>query len=209
MTADLLAADLLSLVPQYGLVLLGLGTFLSCLALPVPTSLMMLSAGGFVAAGDLVGWQVVGAALGGAVLGDQAGYRIGRAGGGLGRALITTDRQRNRSRARLVAKAARLLHRHGTLAVFVSRWLVSPLGPYVNFASGAAGLGWAGFTRAAIAGETIWVAIYVGLGAAFADDLLALADLMSSVSGLLVAVAVVALSGLWLRAALRGRRNSA
>lgn len=198
----------LSLVPQYGLVLLALGSFLSCLALPVPTSLMMLSAGGFVAAGDLVAWQVVAAALGGAALGDQAGFRIGRAGGGLERRQRQDPHHADRSRARLMAQAVDLLRRHGMLAVFLSRWLVSPLGPYVNVAGGAAGLGWAPFTRAAIAGEVVWVALYVGLGAAFADDLLAMADLLSSASGLLVALAVMAGAGLWLRAALRqGRRE--
>ena len=49
---------ILALVPTYGLLLVALGTFLSCLALPVPSSLIMLSAGGFAAAGDLVLWQV-------------------------------------------------------------------------------------------------------------------------------------------------------
>ena len=48
----------LALVPSYGLLLVALGTFFSCLALPVPSSLIMLSAGGFAAAGDLVLWQV-------------------------------------------------------------------------------------------------------------------------------------------------------
>ena len=44
---------LLALVPQYGLWLLAATTFFSCLALPFPASIMMLTAGGFVAAGDL------------------------------------------------------------------------------------------------------------------------------------------------------------
>ena len=34
---------ILALVPTYGLLLVALGTFLSCLALPVPSSLIMLS----------------------------------------------------------------------------------------------------------------------------------------------------------------------
>ena len=74
-----------------------------------------------------------------------------------------------------------------------------------DFAGGAARLDWGRFTRAGIAGEAVWVALYVGLGAAFADDILALADLLGSVSGLLAAVAVAAALGLWLRAALRQR----
>jgi membrane-associated protein len=108
-------------------------------------------------------------------------------------------------RAALMDKAAGYLRDRGVWAVFFSRWLVSPLGPYVNFVGGAARLDWAGFTRAAIAGEVVWVTIYVGLGAAFADDILALADLLGSASGLLAALAVAGALMLWLRAALRNR----
>lgn len=77
-----LSGWLLGLVPTYGPWLIGASTFLSCLALPVPVSILMLTAGGFVASGDLGALQIVVAALAGEVLGDQAGFRIGRIGGG-------------------------------------------------------------------------------------------------------------------------------
>jgi membrane-associated protein len=47
---------LLALVPTYGPWLLLACTFLACLALPVPASVLMLGAGSFVAAGDLSPW---------------------------------------------------------------------------------------------------------------------------------------------------------
>ena len=58
---------LLALVPQYGLWLLFFVTLFSCLALPLPASIMMLTAGGFAAAGDFLLWQAVLAALAGAL----------------------------------------------------------------------------------------------------------------------------------------------
>jgi len=70
----------LSLVIQYGVIILFVTTFLSCIALPVPASLVMLAGGGFAANGDLSLAGVLGAAYLGAVLGDQAGFRIGRSG---------------------------------------------------------------------------------------------------------------------------------
>lgn len=191
---------ILALVPVYGLALIAVATFLSCLALPIPASLVMLSAGGFAASGDLVLWQAGAAALAGAVAGDQLGYRLGR----LGQRLLA-GRTLPPRRAALMAKARTYLQDNGAWAVFFSRWLVSPLGPYVNFAGGAVRLDWGAFTRAGIAGELVWVAIYVGLGAAFADDILALADLLGSASGLLAALAVAGVLGVWLRAALRHR----
>jgi len=194
---------ILALVPVYGLALIAIATFLSCLALPIPASLVMLSAGGFAAVGDLVLWQAGAAALAGAIAGDQLGYQIGRVG-----ARALAGHPLSPRRAALMAKAARYVHDKGAWAVFFSRWLVSPLGPYVNFAGGAAQLDWARFTRAGTAGETVWVTLYIGLGAAFADEILALADVMGTASGLLAALAVAAALALWLRAALRQRSEA-
>jgi membrane protein DedA with SNARE-associated domain len=189
---------LIALVPVWGIGLVAVATFLSCLALPVPSSLVMLAAGGFAASGDLALWQVALAALAGAVAGDQVGYRLGRIGGRLAA---------RGAAAEVLGRARALLEARGPWAVFFSRWLVSPLGPYVNFAAGAARLPLARFTPAAIAGEIVWVAIYVGLGAAFSDRILALADILGSASGLLAALAIAALLGLRLRSALRQRHR--
>jgi membrane protein DedA with SNARE-associated domain len=193
--------SLLALVPVWGLWLVGATTFLSCLALPVPASLVMLAAGGFAAAGDLVLWQVAGAALAGAVAGDHAGYLIGRRAG----AAVLARLARAPARAAAVARARATLHRNAAATVFLSRWLLSPLGPYVNLAGGATGLPLVRFTPAEIAGETLWVAAYTLLGYAFADRIVALGGLLGNASGALAAGAVAVLLGLRLRGALRDR----
>ncbi|MDU8913027.1 DedA family protein [Aestuariicoccus sp. MJ-SS9] len=180
----------LSLVPVYGPVALLTVTFLSCLALPVPSSLMMLTGGAFVASGDLEALSVVAAALGGSVLGDQAGFAIGRRGSGLLARL-----GRDPKRAKMLDRARSRLHARAATTVFLTRWLFSPLGPYVNFAGGAAGLGWARFSLASVLGESVWVTLYIGLGAAFASQLEALSDMLGAVSGLLVALLLTVLSG--------------
>lgn len=192
----------LSLVPEYGAALVGLVTFLSCLALPVPSSLVMLAAGAFVAAGDLAAVSVIGAALGGAVAGDQAGYALGRWGGGpLWRRL-----KRRPGSAAMVARADAKLKARALPTVFFSRWLFSPLGPYVNLLSGAAHLPHLRFTLAGIAGEALWVGLYTGLGAAFAAQVETLGETLSTVAGTLAAGLVTVLLGraLW-RAAHEGR----
>ena len=53
--------------------------------------------------------------------------------------------------------------------------------------------------------EVVWVTLYVGLGAAFADDIVALADMLGNASGLIAAGVVAGALALWLRAALRHR----
>ena len=64
---------ILALAADYGVPLLFCVTFLSCLALPVPSSLLMLASGGFAAAGDLSLPAVAAAAFCGAVIGDNTG----------------------------------------------------------------------------------------------------------------------------------------
>ena len=192
---------LLGLVPTYGLWLVAVATFLSCLALPVPSSLMMLTAGGFTATGDLGLWPVLGAAYGGAVLGDQSGFALGRSGGP---ALLARVGRRPR-RAALIGRAEAMMARRGMAGIFLTRWLFSPLGPWLNFAAGAARMGWARFALAGAAGEAVWVALYVGLGRAFAGNIEAANDLLGSALGMLAAGAVTVALGLWLRAVLRER----
>lgn len=190
------------LVSEYGTWALMLTTFLSCLALPVPASLAMLAAGGFVAAGELSGPLVILAAFCGAVLGDQVGYGLGRFGSGF------VDRMAEHpGRGAVFRTASEDLHRRGTSLVFFSRWLVSPLGPYVNFVAGAAGLRWPRFLLADLAGEAVWVGIYVGIGMVFAGNITLVADILGNLSGLLAAMAVALGAGLWLRRSARHHRN--
>lgn len=191
--------DLIALVPLYGAWMIAVVTFLSCLAVPVPASLFMITAGGFVASGDLAPLQTFGAAAGGAILGDQAGYALGRQGG---RHLLARI-GKHPKQAKLIARAITLLHDRGWLGVFLSRWLFSPLGPWLNLAGGAGRLDWRTFTQAGIAGEALWVTIYVGLGWAFSGHIALLADLLGSASGFLAAFAIAIGLGFWLRAALR------
>jgi membrane-associated protein len=187
---------LLALVPTYGPWLLAVATFLSCVALPIPASILMLAAGGFVAAGDLVLASTAGAALGGAVAGDQAGYGAGRFGAAR---FIRTDG----GTAGLFARTTDMLARRGGLAVFFSRWLVSALGPYVNLVGGAAGLPWARFTLWSVAGEAVWVGLYVGLGYIFAGNLEAASAQAVNILGFLAAGVVALGLGAWLWSSLR------
>ena len=185
---------LLGLVPQYGLWLLAATTFFSCLALPFPASILMLTAGGFAAAGDLVLWQAFLAAATGAVAGDQLGYWAGR---GLGLSFLTRLRA-DPGRDRLLARADALMARKGVLAVFFSRWLVSPLGPWVNLLAGSTGYGWARFTAAGVAGEAVWAGLYVGTGYGFAGNIQAASDMLGSVLGMVGGAGAVVALGYWL-----------
>ena len=196
-----MTAWLLALVPQYGLWLLAATTFLSCLALPFPASILMLTAGGFAAAGDLVLWQAFLAAAAGGIAGDQLGYWAGR---GLGTPALARLR-RDPARDRMLARADALMQRRGIMAIFLSRWLVSPLGPWVNLIAGSTSYRWARFTLAGVAGEAVWAGLYVGAGYGFGGNVEAASDMLGSVLGLVGAVGAVLALGYWLFTSKQGQ----
>lgn len=190
---------LLGLVPVYGLWLLAVVTFLACLALPVPCSILMITAGGFVGTGDLVLWQVMGAAIGGAVLGDQVGYRAGLWGGHRLLSRLAADPRRGA----LIRRAVEMMERRGAVGIFLTRWLFAPVGPWANLAAGAAAFPYARFTLWAVAGECVWVGLYVALGYGFAGNIEAASDMAGSVLGILAGVAAMLGFGYWLAASYR------
>lgn len=194
---------LLGLVPEYGLWLLGVATFLSCLALPIPASILMLTAGGFVAAGDLAMMPTLLAALAGAVAGDLTGFAVGRRGG----AGLTAWLHREPVRAKLITRARQMMDRQGMIGIFLTRWLFSPVGPYANFVAGAIGFGWPRFALAVVVGEAVWVTLYVGLGRSFAGNLEAASAFAGSILGVAAGVGAMLGLGLWLRATLRAERE--
>lgn len=185
---------ILALVAEYGVALVAIAAFASCLAVPIPTGLIMLAAGAFVASGDLVAWQVALAAFAAAVAGDQTGFRIGRLGG----ARLGADAALSPRRAALLGRARRVVDRWGGVGVFFSTWLFAPLGPWVNLIAGATGLNWLRFTLWDAAGEAIWVGFYLGIGYLFAGRIVELASVLGNSVGLLVASLASMVLGLML-----------
>ncbi|SEK41175.1 DedA family protein [Pacificibacter marinus] len=191
-----------ALITTYGYIGVFVCAYLSCLLVPVPTSLMMLAGGALAASGDLSAPILITAAFTGAVLGDQTGYFIGRR---FGRRALTRLSY-NRARAKVIARAEQTVEDRGGIGVFFSTWLVAPLGPYVNVVAGAAGLKWARFTVADILGEAIWVNLYIWLGFAFAGSLTLVAELVGDVMGLIAALVIAASAALWIAHVLRAQR---
>lgn len=191
-----------ALITDWGAWVILASAFLSCLALPIPTSMMMLAGGAFIASGDLAAPAVIAAAFGGAVVGDQTGFFLGRWGG----APLLERLSRNPTRKAVIARARKLVEQRGGTGVFLSTWALAPLGPWVNFVAGATGLGWRRFSLADITGEAIWVTLYVGLGFAFGAQIEMIADLIGNIVGLLVALVVAGGALWWIRAALKAQK---
>jgi membrane protein DedA with SNARE-associated domain len=179
---------LMTAVTDYGGAALAVILAINCLGVPFPTSLIMLAAGALAADGELDATVSFAGAAGGAFLGDQIGYWIGRLGGPPLAAAIA----RRFGVGAAIARAEAFGRRWGAVGVFLTRWLFSPLGPYVNLVAATGGMGWPAFALWSGLGESLWVVLYIGLGYAFADEVQALADLLGNAVWLVIAVAVAA-----------------
>lgn len=191
--------EILGLVGSLGPWFLVLITALGCLGIPLPASLAMVMAGTFIASGDMSAFWVVSAALAGAVIGDHIGFFSGR----MARAPLVRFLDASPARARSHARAQDLTARWGGAAVFLSRWLLSPLCPVVNLVAGAGQMPWHRFARAEITGELVWVSLYTGIGYLFAGEIAAALALLGDALWFIVALVVAAVLGLRVRKVLR------
>ncbi|HLY17696.1 MAG TPA: VTT domain-containing protein [Bryobacteraceae bacterium] len=169
---------ILAAVSQYGLPAVFAVTVVAAIGVPLPVTLLLIVAGSLAAQGVMpLGWAIS-LASAGAVAGDQIGYAIGRWGG---HALVSRFVKLLGGPQR-IAQAQAQARRWGGLGVFLSRWLLTPLGSVVNFASGIASYSWLHFAIWDVLGETLGAVLYIGLGRAFSDRVLALGDLMSNIT---------------------------
>ncbi len=183
--------QLLAALVLYGAPVLFVVLVVAAAGLPLPATLLLIAAGAFVEQGSLSFWQVLGLGVMAAVLGDQIGFWIGRRGGH--HLAVRFSRWFGGEERLLQAEAA--TKRWGGLGVFFTRWLVSPLGPAVNLVCGATAYPWLMFLGFDLAGELVWVVLYVMLGRLFSDRVQALSTLLGNVVWALVGLVAVVVLG--------------
>jgi len=196
--------QLLSLVSQYGAPALFLVVAIAAVGAPLPITLLLIVAGSMVAQGAMNLWWVIGAASLGSILGDQAGYAIGRWGG---QAAVTRLSRWMGKRVDLQAMEAKARNWGGP-GIFLTRWLLSPLGPWINFASGTAGYPWHRFIFWDSLGEITGAVIYISAGRIFSDRVMALDGVLGNATWAVVGLLAAGILGRQLVAYLRRARAS-
>ncbi len=176
----------LALIPDYGLFIVFGTVVLACMAVPLPASVLTLTAGSFAAVGDLSLVSVLTTVFAAFAIGDQAAFLLARR---FGRKPVVHLSKSPRF-GPIIQRSETLLQRRGALAVFLSHTIFSPTCPYVTYLSGAGGLTWSWFTAAALPSAAVWTAGYVGLGYIFAAQLEQVATLISNFFGIVLAMAV-------------------
>jgi membrane protein DedA with SNARE-associated domain len=176
---------------QYGLPVLFGVILAASLGVPLPATLLLLTAGAAVAQGALNVWWVIGLASCAAILGDQLGYAVGRWGS---QRLVGHLHLWSGGSAQ-VAHAEQVAQRWGGTGIFLTRWLLTPIGPVLNVTSGAAHYTWSRFVCFDVAGEVVWVALYVALGWMFSEQVQSMSAALGDVTWVLVALAAVLVLG--------------
>jgi membrane protein DedA with SNARE-associated domain len=155
----------LAALTQYGAPALFVVVAIAAIGVPVPVTLLLIVTGSLAAQGAINVWLAIAIASAGSVAGDQIGFAVGRWGGKKLVAKFTKmlgDVERIR---KLDARAKKW----GGAGVFFSRWLVTPLGPWINLASGAADYSWLRFALWDFLGESFGAALFIWLGHVFSD----------------------------------------
>ena len=187
---------------QYGAPALFGIVAIAAVGLPLPVTLLLLIAGSMISQGAMNLWLAIGAAGAGSILGDQAGYAIGRWGGPKAVAKVSNLFGKKGSVEAVEARA----RAWGGPGIFVTRWLLSPLGPWINLASGTAGYPWHRFLFWDVLGELTGAALYISLGRYFSDRVIALDGVLGNVTW--AAVALLAAIFLGVRLVSYLRRNA-
>ena len=191
---------LLNGLSTYGAVLLGIALLFGALGLPVPGTLLVIAAGALVRQETMSGSTALLVGLLGAVSGDVASYVMGRCGTGW------IQRRLKDSGAWRAAQAQ--FQRRGALAVYVTRFLFTPLAIPTNLIAGGSDYNFGRFLSYDVAGEITWLVLYGGLGYTFGNQWEAISEFVSDSTGYLVAAAAVGMVVYYLIGHQRRQRNA-
>lgn len=183
--------QLLEAVLLYGLPVLFGVILIASVGVPFPISLTLVAAGSFVKQGEMKLGPVIIVASAAAILGDQIGYGVSRWGG---RSLVDRITRRLGGAAQ-IKRAEAVSKKWDGPGIFFSRWLVTALGPWLNFTSGISRYPWRSFIVWDAPGQVLWVVLYVMLGYVFSDRVQYIAEILGNLGWAILALIVAIILG--------------
>jgi membrane protein DedA with SNARE-associated domain len=173
----------LAALVTYGPLALGIALLLCGAGLPLPGSILLVAAGAFARQGMMVWHWAFLAALLGAVIGDNIAYGFGRLGG------TWTETRFGNSGA--WQSALDQFNRRGAWTIFLTRWLITPIGAIISMIAGISHFVWHRFLLLDVAGETMWVSIYWSIGWVLGSQWQAASTFLTDFSGLILGVSLL------------------
>ena len=175
------------LVASYGylflLALVGIESF----GVPLPGETALVVAAALAAQGKLDIWLVIAAAAAGAIIGDNAGYWLGRKGG---IALVRRYGQKVGLNEAKLDRVHAFFERHGAKTIFIGRF-IALLRSWAAALAGVARMPYHTFSLYNALGGITWAGIFGGLGYAFGRNLPLLERYVGQISLALVLLAAL------------------
>ncbi len=183
------------LVASYGYVVLFFLVGLESLGIPLPGETALVTAAAFAALGHLSIYAVVATAAAAAIIGDNGGYWIGRAGG---IALVRRYGRLIHLNESHLERAHRFFERHGPKTVFIGRF-IALLRTWAAVLAGAARMPYGSFMLYNALGAVCWAVVFGALGYVFGHNLPQLERYIgqASLAGALLIALVVGLGLGW------------
>ena len=167
----------------YGPLTLGLAMLLGPLGVPLPTPLITLAAGAFVRQGSFNWISALLLGLSGALVGDGLGYAIGHLAKGWVKCHL--------SRSEAWQKASDRFSQNGGLAIYLTRFVLTPLAVPTNLIAGGSAFSYWRFLAYDVAGTLSFLLLFGGLGFAFGDQWQIISQALSRYIGWIAGVLVV------------------
>ncbi|MBI5838658.1 MAG: VTT domain-containing protein [Chloroflexi bacterium] len=187
---------LLTQIINYGAPIIGGIVLIGAIGLPLPCTLLIIAAGAFARQG-ILSWPVTAlVGLVSVVIGDGIGYAMGF----YAREKIL---QRFSGTPRWI-QAEQAFQRWGPMSIFFSRFFVTAIAVPVNLLSGTAHFPYKRFFLFDLAGETVWIFGFGGLGYFFGSEWELVSDFVSDFGGLTLGLLLL---GIGLRLGIRWLGN--
>ncbi len=184
--------DVLTTLLVYGYPALGLILLLGAIGLPLPDGVATIVAGSLASQGRIDWFWAATIVMTASVLGDAAGYGIGRL---LSQKFVERHGHWFGYTSGRRARVQALFDRWGSLTIFVTRTFISYLSSVANLFAGLSHYRLWKFLAIAFIGRLIWTAAYLGLGFGIGADWEAATSFLTNLSILLLLLVVLAGSG--------------
>jgi len=167
---------LLTLLINYGYPVIFLCIIFAYLGLPIPTNAILLASGAFSVDGTLNIFILIPFVAFIAIIGDVFGYYLGQRFGYL---LINSFTSKVGITNESLKDVEVFLAKRGRWSVFLTRWLITPIGIPVNLVSGITHYSFKKFLPIVILGELLWSFIYLYTGYIFGANWISIWNLIS------------------------------
>lgn len=159
--------SLLTLLVTYGYPIAIFGIAIGYIGIPIPCDVVLIAAGSMTADGSLNLPILIIVLTLTAVLGDIAAYVIGKK---LGMAFIRKHGSKIKLKEKHIISLNTFLEKWGIIAIFITRWLVTPLGTPISILAGVSKYAFIPYLIIVTLGELLWVAMFTILGNIFGSN---------------------------------------